>query len=291
MTARVVGRAPAQPNCDRPLVLEYESGRQVIKRCGATSSDRCLPCSTSYRKRVRRVADSGRVRYPKATLLLLTLTAPSEHDQHCQRHKRCDARRDATCEACPCTPPGGVHLGEWNGTCSARVNRVIEQLRRETGVQLQYFRGAEVQKRGALHFHVMIRLPRSHGVVLSEAQIKRIAIAYGFGHEMKLDAVTDRKAAGYVAKYVAKSCTDRQRMPWVHRRTGEVTNGNGRYRPWTSSREWGQTMKDVRAEQAAWWAERAGEAPPAEQAPTGPLDPSSQSYACGAPPPGSGGCG
>ena len=279
MTARVIGRAPAQSNCDSPLLLEHESGRQWVKRCGATSEVRCKPCAVSYRRRVRRVADSGRVRYPGATLLHLTITAPSEKDQHCRRHKGCDARRNESCDVCPCTPPGGVHLGKWNGTCSARWNRFLGQLRRQTGLKLQYFRAAEVQERGALHFHVMIRLPRSRGCVLSEAQIREIAMNYGFGHSVKLDPITDHKAAGYVAKYVSKSCADRAAMPWVHRRTGEVTNGHGRYRCWTSSREWGQSMKDVRAEQAAWWAAQAGSAPPAEQAPTGPLDPSSQSYA------------
>jgi hypothetical protein len=289
MTARVVGRAPAQDNCEVPLLLEHESLRQWTQRCRATSEDRCRPCAVTYRRRVRRVADSGRVRYPGDTLLLVTLTAPSEVDQHCKRHKKCDARLDATCEVCPCTPDGGVHLGEWNGNCSARWNRFIEQLRRETGLQLQYFRGAEVQRRGALHFHVMVRLPRSRGAVLSVAQIRRIAMAYGFGHEVSLDPITDHKAAGYVAKYVSKSCADRVRMPWVHRRTGEVTNGYGRYRTWTSSREWGQSMKQVRAEQAAWWAERAGEAPPAQQAPTGPHDPCSHSYASAGPPTGDGG--
>jgi hypothetical protein len=280
MTARVVGRAPSQPNCESPLLFEHESGRQWAQRCRATSSDRCRPCAETYRRRVRRVADSGRVRYPGSALLLLTLTAPSDADQHCRRHKGCDGRRHEACDVCPCTPPGGVHVGEWNGQCSARWNRFIEQLRRETGLPVQYFRAAEVQRRGALHFHVLIRLPRSRGGVLSVDQLRRLAIAYGFGHSVDLAVVEDHRASLYVAKYVSKSCAARASMPWVHGRTGEVTDGHGRYRCWTSSRHWGQSMTDVRAEQAAWWA---------VQAPTGPLDPSSQSYASMGPPPGVGG--
>lgn len=170
-------------------------------------------------------------------------------------------------------------MGEWNGRCSERWNRFIEQLRRETGLEVQYFRAAEVQARGALHFHVLVRLPRSRGVVLSESGMRRIAMAYGFGHEVKLKPITDHRASVYVAKYVSKSCAARSKMPWVHRQTGEVTDGHGRYRCWTSSRHWGTSMGDVRAEQAAWWAQGAGEAPTAKPAPTGPLDPNSQRYA------------
>jgi hypothetical protein len=279
MSARVIGRGPAQPNCERPLVLEHESGRRWTQRCRATSEKDCRPCSATYRRRVRRVADSGRVLYPAATLLLLTLTAPSDVDQHCMRHKRCDGRGDE-CSVCPCTPEGGVHLGNWNGECSARWNRFIEQLRRQTGLRLQYFRAAEVQQRGALHFHVLIRLPESRGGALSVAELRRLAMSFGFGHSVDLAVVEDHRAAGYVAKYVVKSCAARSSMPWVHRVTGEITNGYGRYRCWTSSRRWGTTMADVRAAQAAWWQEQAGGSP-AEPVAAGLLDPSSQSYASG----------
>lgn len=278
MTAQVIGRGAPQDNCDAPLLLEHSgSGRRWTQRCRATSEDRCKPCSVTYRRRARRVADSGRILYPGSTVLLVTLTAPSDVDQHCRRHKRCGGRRDDTCDVCPCTPEDGVHLAEWNGQCSARWNRFIEQLRRETGIKLQYFRAAEVQQRGALHFHVLIRLPRGRGAALSVKQVRRLAMDYGFGHSVDLAVVNDERAAGYVAKYVVKACADRSLMPWVHRRTAEVTNGHGRYRCWTASRQWGTTMAEVRAAQAAWWADGAG-AQAAQPPEPGPLDPSSQSY-------------
>lgn len=265
----MIGRAEPQPNCDSPIVLEHEgSGRKINKRCGATSTDRCKPCAKSYRTRVFWVGDSGRTRYPGDTILMVTLTAPSDVDQHCMRHRKCDARRE-DCVVCECTPEGGVHLGEWNGRCSARWNRFVEDLRRETGVKLQYFRAAELQKRGALHFHVLIRLPRSRGVVIDEAQVRRLAMHHGFGHSVDVKAVSNEKAASYLAKYVSKSCADRQDMPWVDRRTAEVTNGNGRYRCWTSSRRWGWTMAHVRQQQVDWMMERLrAEAP---QAPPGAI--------------------
>lgn len=136
-----------------------------------------------------------------------------------------------------------------------------------------------MQSRGALHFHVLLRMPAKRGGALSVKQLRRLAIQYGFGHSVDLAVVQDHRAAGYVAKYVVKACADRSGMPWVHHRTGEVSNGHGRYRCWTASRHWGTTMMQVRAQQAAWWAAQAEAAPPAEPAPPGPLDPSSQSYA------------
>ena len=89
---RVVGRAPARRDCDSPLVLQEDSGREWTKRCGATSSDRCKHCAATYRTRVFWVAESGRRMYPGDSTVMITLTAPSHEDQHCRRHKDCDGR-------------------------------------------------------------------------------------------------------------------------------------------------------------------------------------------------------
>jgi hypothetical protein len=185
-----------------------------------------------------------------------------------------------------------VHLGVWNADCSKRLNRLIEDLRRMTGVPVQYFRAAEVQDRGALHFHLILRMPKSRGLVMTTKALRELALKHGFGHEAKLDPVDNGRAASYVAKYVSKACAERASMPWVDRRTGEVCPGNGRYRVWTSSRKWGLTMAGLRAEQAAWWATKqalaAGDPAgagcrPAGPGPAaaGPLDLNSQSYATG----------
>jgi hypothetical protein len=218
-------------------------------------------------------------------VLLVTLTAPSDVDQHCSVHRKCDARQGEDCRSCPCTPAGGVNLGKWNGECAARFNRFMQDLRRMLRLQVQYFKGAEVQQRGALHFHVLVRLPASIGCKVNRSALRALAMHHGFGHSIDVQAVDDHRAAGYVAKYVSKSCTERDEMPWVHRRTGEVVRGHGRYRVWTASRRWGVTMGEVRAAQAAWWAQggptgATGAAPqgPAPTAPKAPLDPSSQSY-------------
>jgi hypothetical protein len=273
-------RAEPQPNCECPIVLEHTgSRRERVQRCRSTDETVCPQCGRSYRIRVYLVAETGRMRFPGATVLLLTLTAPSEKGRHCQKHKGC-AGYGERCEPCPCSPDDGVHLGEWNGSASANWNRFIEDFRRLVGVDVQYFRAAEVQKRGALHFHVLIRLPKSCGINVSLPRLRQLAIHHGFGHSVDLQAVHSERAASYVAKYASKSCATRKEMPWVHRRTGEVSDGYRRYRVWTSSRQWGCTMADVRAAQAAWWRE-GDRKEPAEPATAGPLDPRSQSYESG----------
>jgi hypothetical protein len=67
--------------------------------------------------------------------------------------------------------------------------------------------------------------------------LRALAIHHGFGHAIDVSGVADELAASYVAKYVSKSCADRFYMPWVDRRTGKATQGHGRYRCWTASRQ------------------------------------------------------
>jgi hypothetical protein len=74
------------------------------------------------------------------------------------------------------------------------------------------------------------------------------------------------------------------------RTTGELSDGNGRYRCWTASRHWGDSMADIRAAQAAWWADQRATAG-APEAPSGALlDSNSQSYETGLVERGIGGC-
>jgi hypothetical protein len=273
VTWQVIGRAPARDDCDAPLILT--SGAQVrVQRCRASSSNRCEPCAETYRRRVRRIAVDGCSLYTGSTIVMVTLTAPG-NEQHTM----------PSGEVCPCTPDGGVHLAEWNGTCSGRFSRFVEDVRRMTGVKLQYFRAAEVQKRGALHFHILFRVPVGMRVRLSLGAVRRLALKHGFGHSVDVTGVEPERAAGYVAKYASKAAAARASMPWMHRRTGELSNGYGRYRVWTSSRDWGVTMASVRAAQAAWWLQMAGVSPAegrqAGPATAGPLDNNGQSSAEG----------
>jgi hypothetical protein len=59
-----------------------------------------------------------------------------------------------------------------------------------------------------------------------------------------------RKAASYVAKYVAKSVDSRQLVPWLRtkldRQTGELSEcSKATYRAWSSSRTWPVRMREL----------------------------------------------
>jgi hypothetical protein len=121
---------------------------------------------------------------------------------------------------------------------------------------LQFFRGVEVQTRGALHDHAMVWSP----VPLDRAWLRQVAMDAGFGHELDLAPCVpgSRKASYYVSKYVTKATDARETVPWtadyVNVETGvlERREGPGRYRTWSMSREWGTTMAEVRASAAAY---------------------------------------
>jgi len=278
----------AHPRCDRPERLVCQGCDAVlVRRCSRSSRVACIPCSESYRHRVRRVFESGYSDRPTDRLHLLTVTAPGR-----RQHRRNDG------SWCRCTPKGGVNLAEWNASAGANFNHFMTYLRRLVG-DVQYARAAEVQERGALHFHVLVRLPAGTDVRAlwapgdPDCPLRLLAIRWGFGHEIDLQAVdcSSSRAANYCAKYVSKSASDRDSLPWLDVRTGEVTTGCSRYRVWTASRRWGLTMAAIRAAQAAWWqADSAGGGREGAQRPEagaggtdgrqagGALDHSSRSY-------------
>lgn len=231
-------------DCDRPLVLVMSCGHQWVKACGNHRESQCVPCSWKYRRRLVRIAESGCNR-SDGYLYMLTLTAPGR-----------DAHTMPSGEVCPCTPDGGVDLSLWNPSASARWNRLRTELRRQTPA-LQYLRAVEVQKRGALHLHVLVWSP----VPLDKASLRRDAMHYGFGHSLDLAEVVpgSRQYAYYVSKYVTKACDQRDDVPWradcLDEETGEVRSMRtiASYRTWSASREWGLTMralKDLMREQA-----------------------------------------
>ncbi len=228
-------------NCERPKRLLTPGDEIVFSRC-RKSDGSCEPCASTYRRNVGRVARSGTL-MPGRTYFL-TLTAPGDRAHNIRPGVRCE-----------CTPPGGVDLRRWNGQAVDRWNDLSRALARAWGVErFEYFKAVEVQKRGALHLHVLIRVDRP--VRLSLGKLRALAVHHGYGHAVdwqELDPA-DPRAASYCAKYVSKSSAERSQVPYVHRLTGEI--GRGRWRTWTASRQWGQTMSSLRAEQAAWMREQ-----------------------------------
>lgn len=154
---------------------------------------------------------------------------------------------------CECTT-GPTDLARWNASHSRRWNHLRTVLRRAVP-ELEFFRGVEVQARGALHDHALLWSP----VPLDRVAIARVAMRAGFGHELDLAPITSAKQVSYyVSKYVTKSTDLRASVPWwgdvIDFDTGEVTEGivDGRYRTWSMSRQWGLRMADVRAEGLAF---------------------------------------
>lgn len=276
--------------CQAPKrLVNVVSGEVLVVDCSSSRRNRCEYCATRYRRRVRRVFDSGWTDSPADRMQLLTLTAPGS-----------DVHYLPSGEACECTPPGGVVLGQWNASAGARWNDFITDVRRSIpGCEsLQYCKAAECQQRGALHFHAMVR--SRVNLLKHRRKLRQLAIRHGFGHAVDVQAVSmgegmRSSAASYCAKYVSKACDDRDAMPWMDA-DGELIVGQGKYRTWTCSRAWGSTMRQLRREQREWAAmcaavreaQRTGWAAGGVERPAGagagvagPLDPSSHHYATG----------
>lgn len=229
-------------DCDRPLMLWHDCCRRHSHvSCKAHREDQCVPCSWRYRRLLYRVAEAGT---RKATgLHFLTLTAPGNR-QHCKK-PGCSS---PSClhEICPCTPAEGVELSTWNAEAGQKWNRLRTQLRRDFP-DLEFMRVVEVQDRGALHLHVIVRSEAE----LDPAYIRRLAMAYGFGHSTDLAPFREEHRR-YVGKYVVKSATVREYVPWARDRvdqdSGEIiTTTKPTYRTWSQSRGFSLTVKEIRA--------------------------------------------
>lgn len=255
--------------CDAPAVLGCSlCGDVLAVRCMSTRESKCKPCAKRYRGTVARVALSGtRGSVAAAEALFVTLTAPGV-----KRH-----RNLRTGQWCECTPEDGTDLAEWNGRSGRRWQHLMRQLRRDLGHgvwgRIEYFRASEAQDRGALHFHVLLRRSDGGPLYLDETHLRRLALAFGFGHEVDVSAY-EPKHARYVAKYVAKSADAREAVPWKGTRRRSMQSWRGvpyrvrevrfmehttvpTYRTWVASRGWGDTIARVRADQAhyaATWA-------------------------------------
>jgi hypothetical protein len=152
-----------------------------------------------------------------------------------------------------------VDLAEWNADHSAAWNRFRTRVRKHYP-GLEFFRGVEVQARGALHDHALVWSPEP----LDGMWLRAAAMDAGFGHSsagtrggLRLLAPGSSAAAHYVSKYVTKASDERAAVPWaadvVDIATGEVTRGRvpGRYRNWSSSHGWGDRMSAVKARNRA----------------------------------------
>lgn len=213
-------------DCLKPLLIACDSCNSpaFLWRCSGHRSSVCKPCASRYRRRVRRIAESGLSHWGSqgGHLYLITVTAPAEHRAHCKK-AGCSGQGDGVeCNhvRCQCTPLGGVHLPDWNASHSSRWNRLRTRLR-QLHPDLVYMRGVEAQDgkhrddglgRSALHDHAVVWSPSR----ITVQEVRKIAVKAGFGHECDVASLTpgSKKAAYYVSKYVGKSTDVRAEVPW-----------------------------------------------------------------------------
>jgi hypothetical protein len=222
-------------------------------RCNSSRRSVCSGCAAQYRGRVSAVAERGIVLVPAGYGVMVTLTAPGNEVHWLPSGDQCE-----------CTPAGGVDLAEWNASLTARRNRFIEALRRGEAaprvggarrrVDIEYFGAKESQRRGALHCHELMRRTDGKALQLRTSEVRRLAIAHGFGHSVRIrkvgvqqgvKALSAKGAARYCGKYVGKSSDERARVPWAYGARG------ARWRTWTASRRWGCSMKELKEEARA----------------------------------------
>ena len=282
------GPVPAGMDCERPvrfLVSRYGGQWQPENwNCRSSRASFCRPCSARYGRRVETLAAFGLVGRDRGFHYLLTLTPPGD-EQHCKK-KDC-SRLDCVHEKCVCTPLGGIDLADWNPTCSKKWNRFLILFERRFGFRPDYFRAVECQDgkrtvdgcgRMGLHLHVLLRSECK----ISVQNMRNLALRTGFGHEVDLKEIApgSRAAARYVAKYVTKSCDDRDDVPWrkielvdlvdddgeivFDPETGEIPqvpseSNRATFRTWSQSRSWGVRMKVLVGEAKSRWVSREEE--------------------------------
>lgn len=279
-------------NCENPAwMFCVRCGAQGVMACGTTRRSRCLSCARKYQGRVAQVFEQGIVHGQEVgagTVVGLTVTAPGNRQHRMPSGKVCD-----------CTPVGGIDVGEWNATFTARMNRVLEGIRRgeasplvdgkRQAVPLSYAQAREPQDgkrradgcgRFALHLHGALYRSDGQALELDVRLLRRLVIRHGFGHELKLKPLSPSAGARYFAKYVADASDVRDSVPFG--RDGLGRRRKATYRTWTASRNWAVTMKAVRAQQAAHWQAMILAAIAGTPQAGPPLDAYKDSYAKGA---------
>lgn len=235
---------PCEKKCQRPLLWACEHGCCLaVRPCGNRRESRCTPCATRYRRRVTRIAESGLmlpVRNLTGFQYLTTLNPPGDPG-----HRRWHPGRRGRHERCDCHVARAAGDASWNASAGKRWNHFLTTLRR-LHPSVQFFRAAEVQKRGLLHQHLLLWSETD----ITPGEVQAAALVAGFGCVMDHQHVTSpQQAARYLAKYVGKSTDQRPDVPWeriVIDDQGVVLEVKSQptYRSYSQSRQWGLTMRD-----------------------------------------------
>ena len=234
--------------------VNVETGDHFDRRCGSARPSRCAYCAEIKRGDIAAIGRSGWTDRPADSGFWLTLTAPGEDVLPWDRTKcthspgiKCSGDIGCVCEA--------QALARWHDDVAQRWSWFVTDLRRELKTDVQFFKTYEPQKREALHIHAMAR---AAGVTERRfrAAVRLCARRWGFGPQSKCELidltnpVNAARKAGYCAKYSTKSA---DHLPDVVRvnSAGEIRIGG--LRSWSSSRQWGCTMKHLAERRRNWW--------------------------------------
>jgi hypothetical protein len=278
-----VGLVPGM-DCARPVQLVRGCGAIRVTKCDSRRDDKCGPCSARNQRYLIRRAEHGGQLPGEHALLTVTCTGENDHDRldpkldghfaHAGHHlalpswrKKNERRPACSCHLHKKGDRAGqpITLEEWNPSAGACWNRMLTALRRRYP-DVQFFKVVEVQKRGALHLHIMCRTPA--GAVLDVLELQGLALAAGFGCSVSLDRIPAARAARYVAKYAGKAYKERADVPWkdyvLDKGTGEMRpRQTAAYRAVSQSRRWGLTLRQIKGEIRASRARAAALDPPA----------------------------
>jgi len=154
-------------------------------------------------------------------------------------------------------------LALWHEGLAQRWSWFMTDLRREVG-DVQFFKTYELQHRGALHLHSMMRADHVSQRRF-KAAVKMCAARWGFGDQVDVqvfdlgDAESAARKAGYIAKYASKSADCLPAVRRLNPSTGEIRSGG--FRSWSASMRWGLYMREVQQRRSVWAALAASGAP------------------------------
>lgn len=162
--------------CQRPIVvIDPCSGELQEVRCGSRLVRQCVSCSKIAQKDYQKIIESGFVEVDPRhyRFFLLTLTAPSfgvthyvpgdgDRPRKCRCGRRHDSKGDAGLRGVAVDPETYDYAGcvQWNYGLGRLWDATRSRLSKEFA-ESAYVKVGEFQARGALHVHVLVRLPRT----------------------------------------------------------------------------------------------------------------------------------
>src|SRR5699024_4734732 len=246
---------------------EVGEAQEVLIRCGTRLASRCPSCAALYRGDVQAIMREGlRSAGADDAIVFLTLTAPSFGRTHhvppappprLGRRRRAvwERRHRRRCECGTVHSPGDSALRgvpvrpgsyryaqqvRWNWGAGCLWSRTADELSRVIGVRdddgrlvrVPYIAVAEWQARGAVHLHVILRVPRDRAAALGaerdgargtvrlralESEVRAVSATVRgervrWGSQVVAELVASERqryrVAGYLAKLVQYSVKD-----------------------------------------------------------------------------------